>query len=84
MSRPVFSPTDDQRQRVATAAGAGWTRRELAEALGVSIPTLRRAFARELEQGRAQRRIDAAVILFERAMAGNVAAMRHYLRGLRR
>lgn len=47
--RPRWSPTNSERANVARLAAVGVTRERIAEALGVTSPTLRRHCAEELK-----------------------------------
>lgn len=46
--RPAFAPTAVQRRQVRAAVKAGLQRKDIAALLGISQPTLRSAFAKEL------------------------------------
>ena len=56
--RPPLKPTATQRQRVRIAAGAGVPHFEIAAALGISQPSLRKHFAAELHEGAALARVE--------------------------
>jgi hypothetical protein len=47
--RRAFVPTNEQRARVAAMLGAGAQMKDIADAVGVSMPTFRTAFAAEVE-----------------------------------
>lgn len=76
--RPPYKPTAAQRLRVSVAAGAGWRHEEIALALGISQPTLRKHFERELSVGAYHRRMEVVQALYRAAKKGNVQAVRHY------
>jgi len=77
--RPQFQPTNEQRSQCAILAAARMSEENIAAALGVSRPTLRKHFADELTAGAAK--CNAAVLeqLYRTAMDGNVAALRLWL-----
>lgn len=77
--RPPLKPTATQRQRVRIAAGAGVAHFEIAAALGVSQPTLRKHFAAELHEGAALARVEVAVALHGAALRGSPSACRAFL-----
>jgi AcrR family transcriptional regulator len=79
MGRQAVEPTPAQRGQVAAAAGAGVSHRFIAQALGISAPTLRRHFREELTRGAAVRRFKVVQALYEAAMRGKVAAMKAFL-----
>lgn len=68
--RAAFVPTDEHRSIVRSMAAAGATRSEMAERIGISLPTLRSAFADEL----ADRPDDAQSSLFDEAVIEAVQA----------
>lgn len=75
-----FKPTDAMREQVAIAAGSGrMTQEEIAIALGISPPTLRKHFERELAEGAYAKRLEALQALHAAAAKGNVSAIREYL-----
>lgn len=49
--RPAHVPTDESRRMVEVLAGYGVTQLEIAHVVGVSAPTLRRAYREELDRG---------------------------------
>lgn len=63
---------------------AGWTQKQIADELGLSVPTLRKHYFLSLTKGRAVSisRIKGQVMmaLHEKAMSGNVAAMKELFR----
>lgn len=81
MARPEFEPTAEQRNAVAIAAGGGMTHEEIAVGLGISTPTLRKHFERELAESANLKRMEVYAALHGAALKGNAAAAREYLRG---
>ena len=77
--RPPFEPTDKQRREVAIAAGGGMTHEQIAAALGISPPTLRKHFPQELIEVASKRRIEALNKLYRVGMKGNVSALKAYI-----
>lgn len=77
--RPPFVPTEKDRNKVKLLLALGWVPGRVANALGVSLATLKRYFRAELSEREAMRdRLDARRIevAAEAALAGNMAAMR--------
>lgn len=72
-------PTEALRKRVAIAAGGGMLHEDIALAIGVTPPTLRKHYAEELSVGAHKRRMDVLEAAYEGAVAGKVAAQRLYL-----
>jgi hypothetical protein len=72
-------PTDALRKRVAIAAGGGMLHEDIALAIGVTPPTLRKHYANELSVGAHKRRMDVLEAAYDGAVAGKVAAQRLYL-----
>jgi AcrR family transcriptional regulator len=73
---PAFKPTRTQRRRVMRGIAAGLTMQQLADDLGVSIRTVRRAFGAEIKTARVRLILDNLDRLYEAADAGNVSAMK--------
>jgi AraC-like DNA-binding protein len=71
--RIPFKPTRRQRRRVELLAGEA-SEVAIAQQLGVSLPTLRKHFAAELEFGRLRVLADALERLDRAAAKGNVSA----------
>ncbi len=78
--RPAHVVTDERRTRVAVLQSLNKTHAEIAEAIGISEKTLRTKYRAELKQGLAQKRAEALVLIWDKAKAGNVAALKEYLR----
>ena len=79
MARPPFEPTDDLKERVAIAAGAGMSHEQIALGLGISRPTLEKHFEVELSTGAYAKRLEVLAAMHGAAMKGNVAAQKAYL-----
>ncbi len=77
--RPPFKPTATQRRLVRLAAGAGLPHVQIAAALAISQPTLRKAFAGELGTGGARAKVEVVAALHASALRGSAAAARAYL-----
>ena len=67
------------REKVAIAVGGGMKHEDIAEALGISTPTLRKYFDAELSRVAHTKRLEALVALQKSAKKGNVSAIRAYL-----
>ena len=77
-----FVASDEQRRLVEVMAAAGVALADIAAAVtpgGVSLATLRRHFADELQHGRSKAHAAVARSLFQQACRGNVAACRLWL-----
>jgi AraC-like DNA-binding protein len=81
---PAFKPTRIQRRRVMRGIAAGLTMQQLADDLGVSIRTVRRAFTAEIKTARARLILDNLDRLHEAADSGNVSAMKTLLQMMQR
>ena len=77
--RPQFQPTNEQREQCAILAAGRMSEENIAAALGVSRPTLRKHFADELTAGAAERNAAVLQALYAAAVNGNVAAARTWL-----
>lgn len=65
--RPSFEATKHQRAEVRALVAFGITEIDIAKYIGVSVPTLRKHFAEELELGAVQANAAVARRLFEKA-----------------
>ncbi|MDW9726313.1 hypothetical protein GOB91_29130 [Sinorhizobium meliloti] len=72
--RPEYVPTDDEREKVRVLKAGGMSNEAIAEAVGISEPTLRKHFSSELDRGTAKVRADLLMARYRSAMGGNVAA----------
>lgn len=79
MARPSHKPTAASRRRVSIAAGGGMTHEAIAQALGITKPTLEKHYESELAAGANLRRIDVLEKLFQSAKKGSTSAARAYL-----
>ena len=78
--RPEHEPTAEKRLRVAVLRAINQTHTEIAAALGISEPTLRRHYSAELKGGLAQKRAEVLIRLWHEVEAGNVSAIKEFLR----
>jgi hypothetical protein len=77
--RPAHVATQENRNKVMMLLAVGWSNDRIANAMRVSLPTLRKHYFSELKARSIQRdRLDAArfMMAFEQAAAGNVGAQR--------
>lgn len=74
--RPVHEVTPRKIKFVLACVAANWTHEEIAAGIGVSPPTLRKHYFRELQGGKAMVRATLLVKLQEQIDRGNVSAMR--------
>lgn len=72
--RPEFAPTDDDREKVRVLKAGGMSNEAIAEAIGISEPTLRKHFPSELDRGGAKVTADLLMARYRSAMGGNVSA----------
>lgn len=72
--RPEYAPTDDEREKVRVLKASGMSQEAIAEAIGISVPTLAKHFTSELDRGTAKVRADLLMARYRSAMGGNVAA----------
>lgn len=72
--RKEFAPTDDEREKVRVLKAGGMSNEAIAEAIGISEPTLRKHFPSELDRGTAKVRADLLMARYRSAMGGNVSA----------
>lgn len=78
--RPPFQATDEQRYSVGLMAAIGLPQDQIAAALEISPPTLRKHFKLELATGRTRTITKVADSLVRQALAGNITAAIFYLK----
>jgi hypothetical protein len=79
--RPSHIASQQNRNKVTMLLAFGWSNERIARSLSITPPTLRKNYFRELKFREEQRdRMDArlAVLLWQQAEAGNVAAMKEF------
>lgn len=74
--RPPFKPTRQMRQKVERYTMCQMTQLQIAQALGISLPTLTKHFVDELQYGASRQRGQVVDMLFRSADDGNVSAQR--------
>lgn len=77
--RKSYQATERDREKVAVLVSSGLTVEQIARAMALSEPTLRRAFKVELETGAIRKRAEMLVALHRTALKGNVAAQKEAL-----
>lgn len=77
--RKRYQASERDREKVAVLVASGMTIDQIAIAMAVSEPTLRRHYAREIETGALRKRGEMLVALNRVAMKGNVAAVKEAL-----
>lgn len=85
--RPAHAPSRSTRDKVSLLLAMGWANPRVANALGVSLPTLRRYYGAELKVAlMARDRLDARMAekLFEGVNAGKVPAIKEMRKLLER
>jgi AraC-like DNA-binding protein len=80
--RPKYKAGFEDRMRVELLVAVGTEIATIARVIGVSEPTLRRAFADELAHGAARRRADILMAMNRAAKAGNVSAQAKLLEAI--
>lgn len=75
-----FEPSSEQRYTVEVMAGIGIQQEQIAAALGISAPTLRKHFAEELAIGKTRIVTKVAESLVRQALAGNMSAAMFFLK----
>jgi hypothetical protein len=79
--RPQHIATQQNRNRVMMLLAFGWSNERIAKAIGITPPTLRKNYFRELRyRDEARDRVDAALatMLWEQAKGGSVAAIKEF------
>lgn len=79
MSRKPHQPTPKTREKVAICKLGGMSDESIALALGISRPTLLKAYKAELTTVAAEKRAEVLAAMFKAAKKGNVAAQRAIL-----
>lgn len=80
MARPEHKPTAATRRRVAISAGGGMPHEDIALALGITAPTLKKHYRDELSVGAATKRMDVLGALYVAATKKkNTSAAKAYL-----
>ncbi len=77
--RRPFQPSEEDREKVRVLKAGGMTNDAVATAIGISVPTLTKHFAHELDVGTAKTRAELLLALHRSAMGGNVAAQKKAL-----
>lgn len=72
--RHEFKPTDEDREKVRVLKAGGMSNEAIAEAVGISEPTLRKHFSSEIDRATAKVRADLLMARYRSAMGGNVSA----------
>ena len=76
--RPMHEPTAESREDVEILVASGMSGRQIAQALGISEPTLRLHYENELATGGARKLAAMNKALFTAGVGGNVAAMKAF------
>jgi DNA-binding transcriptional MerR regulator len=77
--RKSYRPTDRDREKVEVLVAAGMNVDDIARAMSIAEPTLRKHYGRELETGALRKRGEMLVALNRAALKGNVAAVKEAL-----
>jgi hypothetical protein len=80
MARPDHKPTNKNRKLVESATGFGSTQKQIADALGIDLKTLRKHYRDELDNGAFRQLNGMAGALYRNGLKGNVAAQIFYLK----
>lgn len=76
----VHVPDEKTRRMVWIMSATGIPRRDIARALGVTQPTLRKRYPEELERGKLEANANVASTLYDQCMRGHVRAIMFWLR----
>jgi hypothetical protein len=80
MPRPKLNPSEEQRKRVKSLSAVGIPQEEIARQIGIRSPkTLRKHFRHELDRGAMEANASVAGALYNKAIAGDTAAMKFWL-----
>ncbi len=74
-----YEASSEDRERVEVLLGGGMSEEEIAVVFGMARNTLRKHFGRELMTGRAKRRSEMLMAMFQSGKAGNVSAQKAYM-----
>jgi DNA-binding CsgD family transcriptional regulator len=77
--RKAFNPTDEEREKVRVLKAGGMSNEAIAEAIGISEPTLTKHFSSDLEIGAARVTGEMLMARYRSAMGGNVSAQNKML-----
>jgi DNA invertase Pin-like site-specific DNA recombinase len=72
--RPPFEPKKEERFAVKIMAATGIPHDAIAEAVGITKPTLKKYFADELKNGKTQTNARMAQSIYRQGMKGNMTA----------
>lgn len=77
--RPAYEPNMTDRETVTLLVADNWKQDDIAAVIGVSTPTLTKAFANEIHTGALKKRAETLRLLNSAAKRGNVTAQRALL-----
>jgi DNA-binding CsgD family transcriptional regulator len=77
--RRAYDPTDAEREKVRVLKAGAMSNEAIAEAIGISEPTLTKHFSLDLEVGAAKVTAEILMARYHSAKAGNVAAQNKLL-----
>jgi hypothetical protein len=77
--RPRYVPSDEHRRIVESMAGFGMDQERISVVIGVSAPTLRRHYRRQLDSALTMAVAQVARSLFRKAVGGDVNAAKFFL-----
>lgn len=77
--RKAYQPTDEEREKVRVLKAGGMSNEAIAEAIGISEPTLSKHFSSDLEIGAAKVTAEVLMARYRSAMGGNVSAQNKML-----
>lgn len=80
MARPAYEATDKDRNTVASMTARGADQAEIIALLGISKPTLRKYYRRELDTGASRANNVVAGSLFKKCKAGDTIACIFWLK----
>lgn len=77
--RKAYAPSDEEREKVRVLKAGGMSNEAIAEAVGISEPTLTKHFSSDLEIGAAKVTADVLMARYRSAIGGNVSAQNKML-----
>lgn len=77
MGRPPYSPKLGECEKVELLRACGWSDKEIAIVIGVSVPTLKKTFFKELNEGPLKQKAENLKQILAAAKKGNVSAQKY-------
>jgi hypothetical protein len=77
--RPAHIPREENRNRIRLLLAFGWTKKRIAQALRITLPTLRKHYSSDLrarDEARPALEAQRLQMVYDQARAGNVGAIK--------